>query len=78
VSRSIRPTKRKFLGVLQPTFAYVEDELGAPAKRVLLCGFPAHAATSALRSRAAARVSAAAGTLGAFKRGIAGYMEGAA
>jgi type IV pilus assembly protein PilM len=67
--------EEEVLGVLQPTFAYVEDELGAPAKRVLLCGFPhtpQHLPCEAepLRSRL--------GTPGAFNTGLLGYMEGAA
>jgi type IV pilus assembly protein PilM len=61
-------------GVLHPTFAYVEDELGAPAQRVLLCGFPhvpegLPCAAEPLRGRL--------GTPGANNAGLMGYMESA-
>ncbi len=26
--------------ILHPTFAYVEDELGSPVKKLIVCGFP--------------------------------------
>jgi type IV pilus assembly protein PilM len=63
------------LSVLQPTFAYVEDELGTPARRLVLCGFPQGALaglnrhTEVLRSRL--------GSPGAFNAGLLGYLEGA-
>ena len=31
--------EEEILGVLHPTFAYVEDELGTPVSKVILCGF---------------------------------------
>jgi len=63
------------LSVLHPTFAYVEDELGNPARRLVLCGFPQGALaglnreTEVLRSRL--------GSPGAFNAGLLGYLEGA-
>jgi type IV pilus assembly protein PilM len=67
--------EEEILSVLQPTFAYVEDELGAPARRLVLCGFPGGALaglnreTEVLRSRL--------GSPGAFNAGLLGYLEGA-
>jgi type IV pilus assembly protein PilM len=66
--------EEEVLSVLQPTFAYVEDELGTPARRLVLCGFPNGAfagvnrETEALRSRL--------GSPGAFNAGLLGYLEG--
>jgi len=65
----------EILSVLQPTFAYVEDELGTPARRLVLCGFPPGALgglnreTEVLRSRL--------GSPGAFNAGLLGYLESA-
>ena len=67
--------EEEVLSVLQPTFAYVEDELGTPARRLVLCGFPNGALaglnreTEVLRSRL--------GSPGAFNAGLLGYLEGA-
>jgi type IV pilus assembly protein PilM len=66
--------EEEVLSVLQPTFAYVEDELGTPARSLVLCGFPNGALagvnreTEALRSRL--------GSPGAFNAGLLGYLEG--
>jgi type IV pilus assembly protein PilM len=63
----------EILAVLHPTFAYVEDELASPVKKLFLCGFkngaPAHlnCETEALRSRL--------GTPGEFNAGLLGYLE---
>ncbi len=62
----------EILSILHPTFAYVEDELGAPAGKLILCGFrepPANlrVETEPLRSRL--------GTPGAYNAGLLGYME---
>ncbi len=68
-------SEEEILSVLQPTFAYVEDELGTPARRVVMCGFPNGALaglnhqTEVLRSRL--------GSPGAFNAGLLGYLEGA-
>jgi len=69
--------EEEILGVLQPTFAYVEDELGAPAKRVLLCGFPHQPATSALRKPSRCAAYPLRRNTWCVQRGLLGYMEGA-
>ena len=67
-------SEEEILGVLQPTFSYVEDELGAPARKVVLCGFPQgalaglHPDTELLRGRA--------GAPAAHNAGLLGYLEG--
>jgi type IV pilus assembly protein PilM len=64
----------EFLAILHPTFAYVEDELASPVRKLILCGFPRgvpeelRCETEALRSRL--------GTPGEFNAGLLGYMEG--
>lgn len=69
------PGEPEILSVLQPTFAYIEDELGTSARRLILCGFPNGALaglnreTEVLRSRL--------GSPGAFNAGLLGYLEGA-
>src|SRR5579872_5270946 len=65
-------TEEDILGVLHPTFAYVEDELGTPVSKLILCGFPEPPAglrceVDHLRSRF--------GAPGAFNAGLLGYME---
>ncbi len=62
----------EILSVLQPTFAYVEDELSAPVGKLILCGFAQvpsglRAPTEPLRSRF--------GSPGPFNAGLLGYME---
>jgi type IV pilus assembly protein PilM len=34
------PDEDEIRAVLHPTFAYVEDELGSPARKLIVCGFP--------------------------------------
>jgi len=63
------------LSVLQPTFAYVEDELGTPARRLVLCGFPNGALAGLNRDREVLRSRL--GSPGAFNAGLLGYLEGA-
>jgi type IV pilus assembly protein PilM len=63
----------ELLGVLHPTFAYVEDELGQPVKKLIVCGFPHTPAglqmqVEPLRSRW--------GAPGAANAGLLGYLEG--
>lgn len=65
----------EILAVLLPTFAYAEDELGSPVKKLILCGFshvpqglPVEA--EVLRTRV--------GAAGAHTAGLAGYLEGMA
>ena len=68
-------TEQEVLAVLQPTFAYVEDELGGPVSRLLLCGFP----NGALPGLPAERdvLNSRLGTVGAYNAGLLGYLEGA-
>jgi type IV pilus assembly protein PilM len=65
-------TDEELLGVLQPTFAYVEDELGQNVSKLLTCGFarvPEGLSVPAepLRSRK--------GAVNGFNAGLMGYME---
>jgi type IV pilus assembly protein PilM len=58
--------------VLYPTFAYAEDELGTPVRRLVLCGFDEPPSglpceSEPLRGRF--------GAAGAFNAGLLGYME---
>jgi type IV pilus assembly protein PilM len=63
----------ELLAVLHPTFAYVEDELASPVRKLILCGFPRgvpeelNCETENLLSRL--------GTPGEFNAGLLGYME---
>ncbi len=63
----------EILAILHPTFAYVEDELGSPVRRLILCGFPRgvpeelRCEMEPLRSRL--------GAPGEFNAGLLGYME---
>jgi type IV pilus assembly protein PilM len=67
-------TEDEILAVLHPTFAYVEDELGLPAKKLILCGFRDGALShlnceiELLHSRF--------GRPEPFNAGLLGYMEG--
>jgi type IV pilus assembly protein PilM len=67
-------TESDVLGVLQPTFAYMEDELSAPDSQLVLCGFPAGALAGWRPSTA---LSGRFGKPGAFNSGLLGYLEGA-
>lgn len=66
-------TEEEILSVLHPTFAYVEDELRSPVKKLILCGVPLQAArglnceTEPLRSRF--------GAPGPYDAGLLGYLE---
>jgi type IV pilus assembly protein PilM len=58
--------------VLYPTFAYAEDELGTPVRRLVLCGFDEALSglpceSEPLRGRF--------GVAGAFNAGLLGYLE---
>ncbi len=62
----------EILSILHPTFAYVEDELSSPVRKLILCGFESVPAnlrceTEPLRSRL--------GIPGANNAGLLGYME---
>jgi type IV pilus assembly protein PilM len=65
-------SEEEIQGVLHPTFAYVEDELGTPVSKLILCGFantPSgfHCEIESLRSRF--------GAPGGFNAGLLGYLE---
>jgi type IV pilus assembly protein PilM len=65
----------EILAVLNPTFAYIEDELGRKPEKLLLCGFVKpieglHMEMEPLRSRL--------GTPNAYNAGLLGYLEAAA
>ena len=63
----------EILAVLHPTLAYVEDELGAPVDRLILCGVPQHIADG-LRCQAEPLRSRF-GMAGPFNAGLLGYLE---
>jgi type IV pilus assembly protein PilM len=65
-------SEEEIRSVLYPTFAYAEDELGSPIRRVILCGFPAPlenlpCESEPLRGRF--------GAAGPFNAGLLGYLE---
>jgi type IV pilus assembly protein PilM len=65
----------EILGVLHPTFAYVEDELSAAVSKLILCGFERpldglRCPVEPLRSRF--------GEPGGFNAGLLGYLESVA
>jgi|SRR5665213_1196531 len=63
----------ELLAILHPTFAYVEDELASPVRKLILCGFPRgvpeelRCDTEPLRSRF--------GAPGEYNAGLLGYLE---
>jgi len=67
-------TEAEVLSVLQPTFSYVEDELGAPAGRLILCGFRDGSLPGLAGERG--ELSSRFGTPGAYNAGLLGYLEG--
>lgn len=64
--------EEEILGVLHPTFAYVEDEIGAPVAKLIPCGFAAP--PSGLRCEIEPLHSRF-GAPGAFNAGLLGYLE---
>lgn len=65
-------TQDEIRSVLYPTFAYAEDELGSPIKRVMLCGFPGAledlpCPSEPLRGRF--------GAANPYNAGLLGYLE---
>lgn len=65
----------ELLSVLHPTFAYAEDELGSPVRRLIQCGFESVPSglscdVEPLRSQR--------GPAGAFNSGLLGYLEAGA
>ena len=68
-------TDEEILAVLNPTFAYIEDELGQKPEKLVLCGFAKpleglNIEIEPLRSHL--------GTANAYNAGLLGYLEGAA
>ncbi len=68
------------LGILYPTFAYIEDELKAKPEAMLACGFGPMAADLAARAQAELGIAVAPlrsrfGAPGAENAGLLGYME---
>ena len=66
-------SEEEIRAVLYPTFAYAEDELAAPVRRVILCGFDTPlenlpCESEPLRGRF--------GAAGPFNAGLLGYLEG--
>ena len=62
------------LGVLQPTFAYMEDQFAAASSKLVLCGFPPGALSG---WRASEILNGRHGAPGPFDAGLFGYLEGA-
>lgn len=65
-------TDEELLGVLHPTFAYIEDEISQPVSKLILCGFGRapegiSVPTETLRSRL--------GQVDGFNAGLLGYLE---
>jgi type IV pilus assembly protein PilM len=65
-------TDQELMGVLQPTFAYVEDELGQPVSKLVTCGFGRApegitVPVEPLRSNL--------GVVNGFNAGLLGYLE---
>jgi hypothetical protein len=63
---------QEILAVLNPTFAYIEDELGQKPEKLLLCGFAKpieglNVEMEPLRSRL--------GAPNAYNAGLLGYLE---
>ncbi len=73
--RARRSDRRQILAVLQPTFAYVEDELAAPAQPVDPVRIPSGALGRRWKPTETLRSSL--GAPGAFNAGLLGYLEGA-
>jgi type IV pilus assembly protein PilM len=63
----------ELLAILHPTFAYVEDELASPVRRLILCGFP-HGVPAELRCETEPLRSRI-GAPGEYNAGLLGYLE---
>ena len=63
----------ELLAILHPTFAYVEDELASPVRKLILCGFP-HGVPAELRCEVEPLRSRM-GTPGEYNAGLLGYLE---
>lgn len=64
-------------GALLPTLAFVEDQLGAPARRLLHCGFGQQPPTPGFPGLEVEPLSSRYGTPGEYNAGLLGYLEGA-
>jgi type IV pilus assembly protein PilM len=65
-------SEEEIRGVLYPTFAYAEDELGTPVRRLVLCGFDQIPAGLPCESEP---LQGRFGVAGAFNAGLLGYLE---
>jgi type IV pilus assembly protein PilM len=65
--------KDEILAILHPTFAYVEDELAAPVRKLFLCGFKNGAPAELQCEWEPLRSTIA--TAGEFNAGLLGYLE---
>lgn len=65
-------TDEELLGVLQPTFAYVEDELGQPVNKLLTCGFARAPEGITIPIEP---LSSVIGPVSGFNAGLLGYLE---
>ncbi len=63
----------ELLAILHPTFAYVEDELASPVRKLILCGFP-HGVPAELRCEVEPLRSRM-GAPGEYNAGLLGYLE---
>src|SRR5271165_3145805 len=63
----------ELLAILHPTFAYVEDELASPVRKLFLCGFP-HGVPAELRCEVEPLRSRI-GAPGEYNAGLLGYLE---
>lgn len=67
-------SEEEILGVLYPTFAYVEDEFGERVSKLLVCGFQNRPAGLGI---AIEPLRCKLGEAGAYNAGLLGYLEGA-
>jgi hypothetical protein len=65
-------SEEEIRGVLYPTFAYAEDELGTPVRRLILCGFDEVPADLPCESEP---LMGRFGAARAFNAGLLGYLE---
>jgi type IV pilus assembly protein PilM len=68
----------EILGVLHPTFAYVEDELGSPVQKLIVCGLSQQAAAQfgqSVKNCEIEPLRSRFGTPGPFNAGLLGYLE---
>ena len=68
-------TDQEILGVLQPTFAYVEDELGQSVSKLVVCGFGRAPEGITVPVE---QLQSKLGSVNGFNAGLLGYLESAA